>query len=156
MAECVPQGMAMVGNRRVMMGLELKGFVPVAFATLLEAQIWETGMATDLRGPTPFLLSLAATLAVGSVCSPVGQAGAAGALQGAVPWRGGLTLRCCSWAQPWLCNMSPSGSVSAPLKYPKWHHKGFASSWGGKHDHNKGGFNVNTLLQLILKLPLQL
>lgn len=89
MAECVPQGMAMVGNRRVMMGLELKGFVPVAFATLLEAQIWETGMATDLRGPTPFLLSLAATLAVGSVCSPVGQAGAARALQGAVPWRGG-------------------------------------------------------------------
>lgn len=40
----------MEANRRMTTELGLKGFVPAAFATLLEAQMWETGVAADLRG----------------------------------------------------------------------------------------------------------
>lgn len=108
--------MAMAGNRRVIMGLERRGFVPVAFATLLEAQIWETGMATDLRG--------ANTLPGISGCCPgsgehVQSCWAGwGSLNpaGSSPVEGALTPLGCSWAQPRLCNASPSDSASAPRK----------------------------------------
>lgn len=134
-------------------GLELKGFVPAAFATSLETQIWETGLVTDPRG--------ANTLPGVSGCCPgSGERvqscwAGCGSLSpaGAVPWRGALTpLRSAPVAQ-----LEPD-EVALPLRLwnPGWHGTRFASSWGGKHDHNKGGFNVNTLLQLILKLPLQL
>lgn len=127
------------------MGLELKGFVPAAFATLLEAQIWETGTAADLRG--------ANTLPAISGCGP----GSGEHVQSC--WAG--------WGSPSPAGSSPVeggpdpvglqlGSAPVVQRQPKWlclcaseitggiRGAGFALTWRGKQDHNKGGFNVNT------------